>query len=409
MSNWEAVSLLVVAAGAFFMPILGGILSVPAAVLEILFGTLVGSAGFGLVENHAFLDFMARFGFAYLMFLAGKELDFTFLEEQGIGGLFRGSLAVAGILLCALLLVAASGLPLFYILVFGSLSIGILVALLQEWRQTKTPVGQDLLLIGSLGEFAAITLLTLFHIVSRAGLGWPFLYAGLRLVAVLLAGLLFLKTLQLAVWWYPERFHRLLRTWDPSELGVRAGFLVMMGFVAISALLHVEYILGAFVGGAAFSYVFRERGVLEVKLAGAGYGFFIPIFFIHVGIAFDPRLFFRSEGIAFASLLLLGTLATKLPVGFLLALQKRGLREVIASPFLLASPLTLLVAIGAVGRDLGSISRGEESGILLVAILSALLFPIAGRIILRAGAGTGEVGSHAGGALDEEGTGAAGL
>lgn len=383
MSEWEAGPLLLVVTGAFVMPILGGILSLPAAVLEILFGTMVGPAGLGLVEQHPFLEFTARFGFAYLMFLAGKELDFTFIEGQGIGGLFRGGLVITGMLLCALLLVGASGLSMFYLLVFSAMSIGIVLALLQEWKQTKSPIGQDLLLIGSLGEFSSITLLTLYHILVQAGLGWPFLFAGIRLLAVLLAGLLFLKGLQLAVWWYPERFHRLLRTWDPSELGVRAGFLTMMGFVAISSMLHVEYILGAFVAGAAFSYVFRERGVLEIKLAGAGYGFFIPIFFIQVGVEFDPRLLLRSEGLVFASLLLVGTLATKLPVSILMLVRKRSLREVLASSFLLATPLTLLVAIAAVGRDLGSISQEEESSILLVAILSAFLFPIASKMLLK--------------------------
>lgn len=401
MSEWEAAPLLVVVTGAFLMPILGGILSLPAAVLEILFGTVVGPAGIGLVEEQAFLDFMARFGFAYLMFLAGKELDFTFLEKQGMAGLLRGGLVVTVMILCSLLLVAASGLSLFYLLVFSALSIGILAALLQEWKRSRSSIGQDLLLIGSLGEFGSITLLTLYHILSQAGFGWPFFFAGLRLLVVLLAGLLFLKGLQMAVWWFPERFQRLVRPWDPSELGVRAGFLTMMGFVAISSMLHVEYILGAFVAGAAFSYVFREQGILEVKLAGAGYGFFIPIFFIQVGIEFDPRLFLRSEGLALASLLFVGILATKVPVSVSMALQKRGFREALASPFLLATPLTLLVAIAAVGRELGAISGEEESAILMAAILTAFLFPIAGKFILKADVGPLPDIQHPGRKTDE--------
>ncbi|MBW2165510.1 MAG: cation:proton antiporter, partial [Deltaproteobacteria bacterium] len=49
-------------------------------------------------------------------------------------------------------------------------------------------------------------------------------------------------------------------------------------------------LLGAFLGGALFSLIFRYRGVLEEKLMGFGYGFLIPIFFIHVGMNFDLRV-----------------------------------------------------------------------------------------------------------------------
>jgi Kef-type K+ transport system membrane component KefB len=382
MNEGEAVSLLLYVAGAFFMPLLGGILGIPAAVAEILFGILIGKGVLQLSGEHAFLSFMSQFGFAYLMFLAGMELDFNFLEKQGLRGLLRGGAVVLAVWIFGGGLCLAMQLPFFFALVFGALSIGVLVALLQEWNQAKTPWGQDLLLVGSLGEFSAILMLTFYHILFQKGLGWPFLWEGGKLFLVLLAGLVFLKTLQLLEWWFPERFLRFVRPWDPSELGVRAGFLVMMGFVAVSVLLHVEFILGAFVAGVTFSYVFRERGILEVKLGSAGYGFFIPIFFIHVGASLDPGLLLHPEPLRLALLLFLGVLATKLPASVSMAAMKRPLRRSLASPFLLASPLTLLVAIGAVGLDLGAIDKTEESAIILVALMSAFLYPVIAHLLL---------------------------
>ena len=68
MTEGEAVSLLLYVAGAFFMPLLGGILGIPAAVAEILFGILIGKGVLQLAGEHAFLSFMSQFGFAYLMF-----------------------------------------------------------------------------------------------------------------------------------------------------------------------------------------------------------------------------------------------------------------------------------------------------------------------------------------------------
>jgi Kef-type K+ transport system membrane component KefB len=382
MNEGEAVSLLIFTAGAFFMPILGGILGIPAAVAEILYGILIGKGVFHVVGDHAFLSFLSQFGFAYLMFLAGMELNFNFLEKQGIRGLVRGGVLVLVIWTFAGGLCAAMHLQVFYLLIFGALSIGVLVALLQEGNQSKTPYGQELLLIGSLGEFSAILLLTMFHIFYQKGVGWPFVWEGGKLLLVMLAALAFLKALQLTVWWFPERFHRLVRPWDPSELGVRAGFLLMMGFVAVSVILHVEFILGAFVAGATFSYVFRERGILEVKLGSAGYGFFIPIFFIHIGASLDPAILFRPEATRLALLLFLGVLACKIPAAVSMGALKYSLRKSLAAPFLLSSPLTLLIAIGAVGLDLGAIRPSEESAIVLVALLTALLYPVLGKVLL---------------------------
>jgi Kef-type K+ transport system membrane component KefB len=382
MNEGEALSLLLYAAGAFLMPILGGILGIPAAVAEMLFGILIGNGVLRLPGEHAFLSFLSQFGFAYLMFLAGMELDFDFLKTQGGRGLLRGGAVVASIWVFGQGLCQALNLPGFYLLVFGALSIGVLVTLLQEWNLARDPWGQGLLLAGSLGEFCTILILTLYHILLQKGLGWPLVWEGGKLLLVLLAGLMFLKTLQLVVWWFPERFHRLVRPWDPSELGVRAGFLVMMGFVAGSVLLHVEFILGAFVAGITFSYVFRERGILQVKLAGAGYGFFIPVFFIHVGVSLDPAVLWNPEALRLAGLLFLGVLACKFPAAVSMAAMKHPLRRSLAAPFLLASPLTLLVAVAALGLDLGAIDKREESAVVFVALASAFLYPVIAHLLL---------------------------
>lgn len=383
MTELEATAMLLIISGAFFMPILSNFIGLPATVTELLYGVIIGASGFQLVESHAFLYFIAHFGFAYLMFLAGMEIDFPFLERQGIGGLLQGGLVVAFINFFGLLTALALGLPLFYMLVFSALSIGILVVLLQELGLSKRPLGQDLLIVGSLGEFATIILLTFFFIYIQKGFGWTlFLEAG-KLFLVLLVAFLFLKILQLTVWWFPERFYRLVQQKDPSELGVRAGFLLMMGFVSISALLHVEFILGAFVAGTVFGYVFRQRGALDVKFASAGNGFFIPIFFIHVGVNLELASVFGQGTELFVLLGLVGLLITKIPISILAVLKRRPLSEVLATPFLLATPLSLLVAIVAIGMELKVMGKAEGNAVLLVALLSGLIYPVVGKLLLK--------------------------
>lgn len=52
-------------------------LRLPVVVGEIVAGILVGRSGLGWVPSHdAVLDLLAEFGFVFLMFLAGMEIDF---------------------------------------------------------------------------------------------------------------------------------------------------------------------------------------------------------------------------------------------------------------------------------------------------------------------------------------------
>ncbi len=164
---------------------------------------------------------------------------------------------------------------------------------------------------------------------------------------------------------------------DPSEVGVRAGLALMIAFVAVSELLGMEAILGAFLAGALFSFVFREKGILETKLAGIGHGFFIPVFFIYVGVSFNLGALGNREIYPLLGQILILSLLVKAVASITLVATRFGPREIAGASLLLATPLTLLVAIAALGLELGALDELESASIILVAVLSGLLFPTA--------------------------------
>ena len=96
--------LLIVIALAFSVPLVlmrFQRLRLPIVVGEILAGIVVGRSGFGWVTNEdALLTLLAEFGFVFLMFLAGMEIDFANLNMErahsvpGRGA--RTSLSAAG-------------------------------------------------------------------------------------------------------------------------------------------------------------------------------------------------------------------------------------------------------------------------------------------------------------------------
>lgn len=379
----EQTTLLIIALGAFVVPLLSGRIGIPAAVGEIAFGLMVGPYALGAVQETGFFDFIAEFGFAFLMFLAGLELDFASLERRG-GRLLWTSGSVAGLTVgLAFLGTWFMGWPYFFGIVLGAMSIGIVLVALREAGATRSDFGQIVILAGSAGEFLTILIFTVYGIISRYGIGLDSLVDSMKLVLVFLVAYVVLRMLRLLVWWFPSQFSRMVEVEDPSEIGIRAGLALMMAFFAISEWLGMEAILGAFLAGALFSFVFREKGILETKLTGLGHGFFIPVFFIHVGVSYDLDALWNPAIVPLLSQLLVLSLLVKLVAATPLAVMGFGPRQIGAAALLLATPLTLLVAIAALGLELGVLNEGESAAVILTAAISALVFPTAFRKIAR--------------------------
>lgn len=371
----QSITLLVISIGAFVVPLLSGRLGIPAAVGEIAFGMLAGPFALHIVTPGPSFDFLSDFGFVFLLFLAGLDLDFKRLERRGLRSWFVCLALPMLVFGTGFLVVRWRHWPVFLALVLAAMSIGILSVTLREAGLAQSDAGQTLILIGSAGEFLTILVLTYYNISHRFGFGLPFWREVAKLALIFVLAYFVLKILRLLVWWYPHQFSRLVEKDDPSEIGVRACLALMIAFVAISAMLSVESILGAFLAGALFSSVFREKGILEVKLASLGQGFFIPIFFIHVGVSFDLA---AIHGVAI--LLLIGqlmalALLTKTIPGLLLIAERMQVRILFGSTLILSSSLTILVAIATVGKRLGVIDDQMQAAIILLAVISSLLYP----------------------------------
>ncbi len=246
----------------------------------------------------------------------------------------------------------------------------------------QTRWGQLILLVGSVGEFLTLLTLTGYNLVHQFGVGPELAVESAKVVGLFVVALVVLGMLRLVVWWYPKSFQRWVHEEDPSEIGVRFGFVLMLGLSALAAWVGLEAIMGAFLAGMLFSYVFQETGVLETKLAALGQGFFVPIFFINVGVSFDRSSLGDIGTIALTvSVLAAASLLAKLiPTSFLLLARVRP-RAVLAGAFLLATPLTLLVAVAAIGLQIGVLDQQMSAAVVLLAIVTAVVFPILFKIV----------------------------
>jgi Kef-type K+ transport system membrane component KefB len=385
-------SLLIVFSIAFVVPMIlvrFKNLRLPIVVGELIAGIIVGRSGLGWVAHHdPVLDLLAEFGFVFLMFLSGMEIDFSSLGTFKLSGnenkiKTRGPLQL-GISSFSLTLTLSAGIgyafyhfelvqnPWMMALILSTTSLGVVVPVLKEKRLSSGSYGQALLVAALIADFATMFLITVLVAALSKGLTLEVLLIGVLVVAFFLMyrfGMFF------------NRLTVIRRTIEElshatAQIKVRAAFTIMLIFVALSEITGTEVILGAFLAGAIISLLKRpEDSDLEHQLNAIGFGFFIPIFFIMVGVDFNLAALSDSpQALILAPLLILAALAVKFLPGLIFKLSYSW-RQALAAGILLSARLSLIIAASAIGLRLGIVTEPVNAAIVLVSLVTVSVAP----------------------------------
>ena len=382
------VPLLLVVVLAFLVPVLiSRFRRVPVVVGEILAGIIVGPSVLGLVHGEEpTLGLLSEIGFAFLMFLSGLEIDFSILfaasqRKQANG---PSALVLAG-LSFVLTLILSLGMgfglstagfvrdPWMMTLILSTTSLGIVVPILKENRMSSGRFGQAILLAALLADFLTMFLITVYVAVRSSGMSLEILLIVLLFVPVVLF-------YQLGVRWL--RIPAVRRILDElsdatAQIKVRGAFAIMVGFVVMAEMIGAELILGAFLGGVLASLLSGAgEEKLRHKLDAIGFGFFIPLFFIVVGVRFDLNAFFEEPSAwILIPILLVGAFAIKLLATLVFRLSFSW-RKTLSSGLLLSARLSLIIAASSIGLQMGAISESTNAAIILIAALTATIAPL---------------------------------
>jgi Kef-type K+ transport system membrane component KefB len=389
MPNVSFSGLLIIAIVAFAAPLLLGLTParrLPAVVLEIVAGILIGPSVLGWVKVDLPISILSVLGLAFLLFLAGLEVELARLRGRllaFVGSAFLISFGLALLIGFGLYFAGQVVSPLLIAIILVATGLGIVIPVLKDAGESDSDFGQLVIAGAMFAEFGSIILLSLFF--SREA-------TSTTTKLVLLGGFVLLAAGFAFVLLRLERSMRiaavLLRLQDTTaQIRVRGAFMLLVAFVALASLLGLETILGAFIAGVILRLVDGDRMMthpqFRQKLEAVGFGVFIPVFFVTSGIQFDLAALFSNPATILRVPIFLVALLLVRGVPALLYRPLVGSRRSIVAGLLQATSLTFIVAASQIGLELGLITKATGAALIAAGLLSVLIFPLLALTVLR--------------------------
>ncbi len=266
-------------------------LNQPAVLGEILAGLLLGPSLINLQAAPFFsaphladtVTELAEIGVIFLMFLAGLEVDLEQMRKAGKVVILAGLLGVAVPLVLGALTALPFGFEPVAAIGIGMLltatSVSISAQTLLELGVLRSREGIALLGAAVVDDVAAIILLSVFIALATSGGG------GAIAILILLARVIgFVTIFGLVGWVFVPRIVDYIDRLPISQ-GVVAAAVVLGLFYAWAAEVvgGVAMITGSFMAGLFVARSHHHHRIVE-GLSVLTYAFFVPIFFVNIGL-----------------------------------------------------------------------------------------------------------------------------
>ncbi|MCR4959788.1 MAG: cation:proton antiporter [Prevotella sp.] len=288
-----------------FAPIIMGKLRIPHIIGMVLAGVLIGPDGLHVLERDDSFELFGRVGLLYIMFLAGLEMDLESVKRQS------RRFVIFGLLTCfvPLILTYVMSMSLLGYSGRASFLLGCIMASntliaypivgrygLQRHPSVGLSVGSSMIsLFLALVMLAALSQLTQVHDAGHASSG-P------------LGSLLFLLKLGAymvgSVMVIPRLTRYFLRRYSDSVMQYIYVLSVMFLSAALTSLIGLEGIFGAFMSGLILNRYIPHASPLMNRIEFIGNAIFIPYFLIGVGMLINVQTVFEGGDVVWIVLLI---------------------------------------------------------------------------------------------------------
>ncbi len=350
-------------------PFVAKFFRLPIPPVEIVLGSIV--AYLGLPWHNQYFDLIAEVGFLYLIFLAGMEVDLKQLIKSPKMVIRKSILFLLLMVLFSIMFGLIFDLNAVVIISMPLISIGLLAPLSKVYGKEESWL-RLAFIVGVLGEILSIAALTVFDAAITTGFNIELLLKiGYLLLFMFMAYILY-KAIHLLFWWFPEFKSVLVPKLDTSSQDIRLSMALFFILIAVMLFLKLELALGAFIAGVAISAFFRHEKELEEKMSSLGFGFLVPIFFIHVGASFDIHAL-ALEGVVSGALLITALMIVSRVLAAFVLKGISGSENALLIGLSLSMPLTLLVAVATIGYNTKLLDLLTYYQLILASIFEILI------------------------------------
>lgn len=372
---------------------LGGYLSTrigqPSVFGELLVGVILGPSlinltGLSFLSNTHLgetISELGDLGVMMLMFLAGLELEFKDLARNLKVSAFAGSLGVVlpvGLgLLAGELLGMDFSHAMFLGLTLGATSVSISAQTLMEMQLLRSRVGLGLLGAAVFDDILVILLLSIYLALESGGGGF------LAILWVIVKMILFLAlSMAFGIWLLP-RLTRLTARLSISQGVVSLAIVVLLVYgLAAEWVGGMAAITGAFIAGLMFGRT-PESEEVENGLNTLAYAFFVPVFFISIGLKVNVKDLQPSAFWMTLLIILIAILGKILGAGLGAYLGKFTIRESLQMGIGMVSRGEVGLIVASVGLNQGLLSVEIFSAIVGMVLVTTLVTPPLLRIAFR--------------------------
>ena len=359
-----------------FSPFFAKFLKLPTTPIEIILGSLLGYVGY--IHNEHLFDIVAELGFLYLMFIAGTEINLKNVLKTPKS--LMNKVIVYLVILYAFSIAFSTYFELgkIFMVLLPLISVGLVATLSKEYG--KTPWLELSMTAGGIGEVVSIGILTITAAALSSGFGLELIKTIFALILFLIFMFILFRAMQLLFWWFPKVSTALMPHEDNKEQDIRLSMGIFFLLVGAMLYLHLELAFGAFLAGIFIPTFFEHKHELPEKLASYGFGFLIPIFFIHIGSSFNLEALAMDGLIAKAIIIALVMIAMRV-IASLVFIKELGFIDSILMGLSHSMPLTLLIAMATLAYTANSIDQLHYFAFILAALFQVISVMIVIKLI----------------------------
>ena len=353
----------------------------PSVFGKLLVGLIVGPSLLGIIHETELLKELAEVGVLFLMFIAGVETDVQEFLKTAKGAAIAAVMGVVAPLAAGYWLAVAYGYDWARALFVGTIlvatSVSISVQTLRELGRLQTREGFTILGAAVIDDILGLVTLS---VVLGLTLGQG---AGAVGIAVLGAKviLFFAAGVFIGLYFIPKVLDYAFRLGVTVPV-LTAGILIALAYAVGAELMGMAGIVGAYLAGLMISMTPHQHDIFE-RMESVGYSFFIPFFFVSIGIAADARGL-TGDLIMFTVIATILAVLTKVigcGAGAMLSgLDFRGALGVGAG-MVARGEVALIVA--KIGLDSGLIGEALFTSMVVVAIVTTVVTPPMLRLVFK--------------------------